>query len=167
MFPDEELRPDIHRLRSDTIERRVGLAERQKQQINQRISYSDCVVRRQLGRFVEGGMDKIVGDPAGTGARREFACRYSRRTETALQQQFLRHDDDLVSRQRWADDRVRTRHIVGETIAGRQLDAAAGLLEMRNPVSLKQYFDKRMGVERCARGGMRKPMLACLDLTEL
>src|ERR1700677_1017263 len=111
-------------------------------------------------------MDKIIGDPASAGARREFACRH-RGAEAAFQQQFLRYDDDLVSRQRRADDRVRTGYIVGETVAGRQLDAAARLLEIRNAVSLEQYFDEWVGIQLGACGGMRKSMLARLDLTQL
>src|SRR5436853_7452116 len=112
-------------------------------------------------------MDKIIGYPAGASARRELACRHLRRAEATLLQEFLRHDDDLVSRQRRADYRVRTGYIVGETIAGHQLDAAATLFEVRNPVGLKQYFDERMAARSCARGRMCKPMLARLDLTEL
>src|ERR1700733_15043089 len=105
-------------------------------------------------------MDKVIGDPAGAGARREFACRHLRQAEAALLQQFLRHDDNLVSRQRRADYRVRTGYIVGETVTGHQLDAAATLLEMRNPVRLKKYFEERMTAQVCARGSMRKPVLA-------
>src|SRR5665213_2513687 len=112
-------------------------------------------------------MDKIISDPSGSSARRESACRHLRRAEAAFQHQFLRHDDDLVSGQRRADDHVRTGYIIGEAVAGHQLDAPAILLEMRNPVSLKQYFNERMGVQFGARGSMRKPMLARLDLTEL
>src|SRR5450631_1619411 len=112
-------------------------------------------------------MDKVIGDPAGAGAGREFGCRHLRQAEAAFLQQFLRHDDDLVSCQRGANYRVRTGYIVGEAVAGHQLDAAAILLEMRNPVSLKQYFDERMGARFCARRGLRKSMLARLDLTEL
>ena len=72
-----------------------------------------------------------------------------------------------MPRQRRADNRVRTGHVVGETVAGHQLDTAASLLEMRNPVSLKQYFDERMATQFGARGSMGKPMLARLDLAEL
>ena len=105
--------------------------------------------------------------PSGAGARRQLARRHLRQAEPAFLQQFLRHDDDLVSRQRRADYRVRTGYIVGETVTRHQLDAAATLLEMRNPVGLKQYFDERMAAQFCGRSGMRKPMLARLDLTEL
>src|SRR5437588_7905424 len=112
-------------------------------------------------------MDKIIGYPAGASARRELACRHLRRAEATLLQQFLRHDDDLVSRQRRADDRVRTGYIVSEAVTWHQLDAAATLLEMRNPISLKQYLDVGMAAQSCARGGMGKPMLTRFDLTEL
>src|SRR5450631_3744696 len=112
-------------------------------------------------------MNKIVGDPAGSRARREFACRHLRQAEAAFLQQFLRHDNDLVSRQGWAEDRMRAGYIVCETVAGRQLDVATTLFEMRNPVSLEQYFDERMAAQFGARARVRQPMLARLDLTEL
>ena len=47
MFADEGLGPDVHRLGTDAIEHRVGLAQRQQQQIDQRIGDADGVVRRQ------------------------------------------------------------------------------------------------------------------------
>ena len=62
------------------------------------------------------------------------------------------------------------RRLPGVSVTGRSawyLDTAASLLEMRNPVSLKQYFDERMATQFGARGSMGKPMLARLDLAEL
>ncbi len=44
MFADEGLRPNVHRLGTDAIEHRVGLAQRQQQQIDQRIGDADGVV---------------------------------------------------------------------------------------------------------------------------
>ena len=69
MLADEGLRPDIHRLWTAAIERRVGLAKRQQQQIDQRIGDADGVVRRQFGRFAKRGMHEVMRNPAGTGAR--------------------------------------------------------------------------------------------------
>src|ERR1700693_1094368 len=112
-------------------------------------------------------MDKVIGDPAGAGARREFACGHLRQAEAAFLQQFLRHDDDLVSRQRRADYRVGTGYIVGETVTGHPLDAGAPRSERRDPVRLKFYLDERRTPRFGARGDMHKPMLAGLDLTEL
>ena len=63
MLADEELRAHIHRLGPDAIEHRVRLAQRQQQEVDQRIGDADRAVRRQLGRLVEGRMDEIMGDP--------------------------------------------------------------------------------------------------------
>jgi hypothetical protein len=62
---------------------------------------------------------------------------------------------------------MRTGYVVGETIAGHDIDAAAALFEMRYPVRLKQYLDERMLAQFGACHRMRKPMLARLDLAEL
>src|ERR1700733_1784255 len=167
MFADEEVCPQIHRLRSHTIEHCISLAKRQQQEVDQRIGDADRVVRRQPGRFVERGMHKVVGDSAGAGACREFVCRHLRRAEAAFLQQFLRYDDDLVSCKCRADDSVWAGYIVGQTVAGRQLNVAATLFEMRNPVSLKQYLDEWMAAQCGARGCVRQTMLARLDLAEL
>lgn len=56
VLADEELRAHIHRLGPDAIEHRVGFAQRQQQQVDQRIGDADRAVRRQLGRLVEGCM---------------------------------------------------------------------------------------------------------------
>ena len=61
---------------------------------------------------------------------------------------------------------MRTGYIVGETIAGHQLDASTVLLEIGNPVRLKQYLDVGMFAGSCTGHGVRDPMLADLDLTE-
>ena len=55
----------------------------------------------------------------------------------ALPQQFLWHDNDLVPRQRRANDGMRTGHIIGETITWHYLDAAAVLFEIGNSVCLE------------------------------
>src|SRR5713226_4151092 len=111
-------------------------------------------------------MHEVISDPAGAGARRKFAWRHLRQIETAFFQQILWHNDDFVPRQRWTDDRVRAGYVIGETIAGQQFDATASLLEMRNSIGLKQYFDVGMLGRFCLRNRMRKPMLARLDLAE-
>src|SRR5476651_2412513 len=108
-------------------------------------------------------MHEVIRDPAGAGARRKLACRHLRRMEPAFLQQFLWNNDDFVPRQRRTDDGMRTGDIIGETIAGHQVDVAAALLEMRNSVSLEQYLDVGMFALFCPRRGMRKPMLARLD----
>jgi hypothetical protein len=112
-------------------------------------------------------MHEVMGDPAGAGARRKFARRHLRDVETALLQQRLRHDDDLMPRQRRTDDRVRTGYIVGETIAGHQLEAPAVLLEIGSSVRLKQDLDVGMFAGFCTGYRVGDPMLAHLDLTEL
>ena len=61
---------------------------------------------------------------------------------------------------------MRTGYVVGETIAGYQLDVATVLLEIGNAVRLKQYFDVGMLARGGARSGMRDPMLTGLDLSE-
>ena len=168
MFADEGLRPHIHRLGTDAIEHRVGLAQRQQQQVDQRIGDADGVVRRQFGGLVERGMHEVVGDPAGAGARRQLAGRHLAEMEPALPQQFLRHDDDLVPRQRRADDGVRAGNVVGEAIAGLDLDVAAVLLEIGNAVGLEQDLDVGMLAGYGSRDSrVRDPVLACLDLAQL
>src|SRR6185312_17431214 len=71
-----------------------------------------------------------------------------------------------MSRQRRADDRVRAGYVVGQTVAGRQIDVTAALFEMRDAVGLEQYLDERMAAGLGARRGMRQPMLTRLDLAQ-
>ena len=167
MFADEGLGPDVHRLGTDAIEHRVGFAQRQQQQVDQRIGDARGVVGRQAVGFIEGGEHKVVRDPAGAVARRKLARRHFRRVKTAFAQQFLRDDDDLVPRQGRADDRMRAGYVVGETIARHDVDAAAGLLEMRNPVGLEQDLDEGVLAQFRPGSRMRNAMLARLDLAQL
>ena len=62
---------------------------------------------------------------------------------------------------------MRTGYVVGEAIAGHDVDAAAGLFEMRNPVGLEQDLDEGMLAQFRAGSRVRNPMLARLDLAEL
>ena len=144
MFADERLSPNVHRLRTDAIEHRVGLAQRQQQQIDQRIGNADGVVGRQPVRFVKRGVHEVVGDAAGAVTRGELAWQHLRRAEAAFVKQFLWDDHDLMPGQRRADDRVRTGDVVGEAIAGHDVDATAALFEVRDAVGLEQYLDVGM-----------------------
>ena len=120
-----------------------------------------------LGRLVEGRMHEVMRDPAGSGQRRQLACRHFAKMEPALAQQFLRHDHDLMPCQRRADDRVRRGNVIGETIARLHLDLAAVLLEVRNAVGLEQDLDVGMFAVVARRGRVRDPVLARLDLAQL
>src|ERR1700712_1871920 len=109
-------------------------------------------------------MHEVVSDAPGAGARRKFACRHLRQTKSALVQQFLWHDDDLVPRQRRAHDRVRTRDIVDETVSGHNANASPVLLEIRASMRLKQNFYVGMLARTLSR--LCDAMLARLDLTQ-
>jgi hypothetical protein len=61
----------------------------------------------------------------------------------------------------WAPD------IVGEAIAGQDLDAAAVLLEIGNAVGLEQDLDEWVFARSRPRDRMGNPMLADLDLAKL
>ena len=167
MLANEGLRPQMQHRRTAAVEHRANFAKRQQQEIDQRVGDAVCGVWQQLRSFPECGMDKVMGDPAGAGARRKFESRHLRRLEAAFVQQFRRHDDDFVPRQRWADDGMRTGYIIGQTIAGLELDAAATLFEMRNAVGLKQDLDVGMLARLDPRNRQGDPMLASLDLTDL
>src|SRR5206468_6976103 len=80
--------------------------------------------------------------------------------------QFLWDDHDLVPGQRGADDRVRTGDVIGEAVAGHDVDATAVLFEMRDAVGLEQYLDVGMFAQFCARDRVRDAMLARFDLAE-
>jgi len=167
VLADEDLGADVHRLGSDAIEHRVRLAKRQQQEIDQRIGDADGAVRRQFCRFVERRMCEVMGDPPRSRARRQLAGRHLVQPEAPLLQQFLGHDDDLVPRQPRADDGMWTADVVGEAIAGHQLDVAALLLEIGDAMSLEQDLDIRMFARPRARHGKGDPVLARLDLAEL
>jgi len=78
----------INNCDTDAIEHRVGLTQRQQQEIDQRISDADGVVGRQFVRFVERGVHEVVGDAASTGTRGELARQHLRRAEAAFVKQF-------------------------------------------------------------------------------
>ena len=61
---------------------------------------------------------------------------------------------------------MRTGNVVGEAIAGLDLDLTAILLEIRNPVGLEQDLNVRVFAGVACRGGVSDSMLACLDLTQ-
>ena len=130
-------------------------------------SDADGVVGRQPVRFVKRGVHEVVGDAAGTVTRGELARQHLRRAEAAFVKQFLWDDHDLVPGQRGADDRVRTGDVIGEAIAGHDVDATAALFEMRDAVGLEQYLDVGMFAQFCAGDRVRDAMLARLDLTQL
>src|SRR5262245_50557453 len=144
MLADERLGANIHRLGAAPIERRICLAQRQQQKVDQRISDDGGVVRRKFRSLVKRGMHEVVGDSAGPGARRKFARRHSLHMEAAFPQQFLWHDDDVVPRQRWTDDRMRTRYVIGKAITRLELDAPPLLLEVRSSFRLEMYLDVGM-----------------------
>src|SRR5258708_1740230 len=58
-------------------------------------------------------------------------------------------------------------NVIGQTITGHQLDAAAILLEMRNAVGLEQYLDEGVLARVQPRSGMRNPVLTEFDLADL
>jgi hypothetical protein len=72
-----------------------------------------------------------------------------------------------MARQRRADNRVRRRDIVSEAVAGLDLNLAAVLFEIGNPVSLEQNLDVGVLAGMARRLGVRDPVLACFDLTQL
>jgi hypothetical protein len=150
MFADEGLGPNVHRFGTDAIEHRVGLAQRQQQQIDERISDANSVVGRESFRFVKRGVHEVVGDSAGAVARGELARQHLRCAEAAFVKQFLWHNHDLVPGQRGADDRVRTGNVIGEAVARHDVDATAALFEMRDAVGLEQYLDVGMLAQFCA-----------------
>ena len=86
-------------------------------------------------------MHEIMRDAAGAGARGQLAGGYSFGVESALAQECLWHDNDLMPRQRRADDRMRTGDIVGKTIARRHFNAAAVLLEIGDAAGLEQDLE--------------------------
>src|ERR1700735_2217280 len=109
-------------------------------------------------------MHEIMRNTAGACQSRQLAGRHLAKVEPAFPQQLLRHNDDLVPRQRGADDGVRTGNVVGETIAGLDLDLTAILLEIRDPVGLEKNLDVRVFAGVACRRRVSDPMLAFLGL---
>src|SRR5579859_1043899 len=87
--------------------------------------------------------------------------------KTAFLQQFSGYDYHVVTRQRRADDGMRTRDVISETISGHQVKVAAILFEMGNTVGLEQDLYEGVLACPCARNRMGDPVLANLDLAEL
>jgi hypothetical protein len=161
------MRPHIHRLGTGTIESAVRFAQRQEQEIDQRIGDADRAVGREPGRLVERRMHEIMRDPAGAIPRRKLARVHLVDMEPAFTQQFLRHDYHFMPRQRRADDRMRAGDVIGEAIARLDLDLAAILFEIGNAVGLEQDLDVGVLAAVAAGNRMRDPMLARLDLAQL
>jgi len=163
---DEGLRPDIHRLGPDPAEGRIRLAQRQQQEIDQRLGDAGGAVGREFRRLVERRMHEVMGYAPRAVARRQLAGRHPLRMEAALAQELLRHDDDLMARESGAHDRMRTGDVVGKTIARHHLDATSVLLEIGHAVGLEDDLDVGMLAGPDPPVGMRDAVLTDLDLAE-
>ena len=62
---------------------------------------------------------------------------------------------------------MRTGDVIGEAIAGHDVDATAALFEMGDAESLEQNLDLGMFAQFCAGDRVGDAMLARLDLTQL
>lgn len=166
MLANEGLRPDVNGLGPRTVQHPIGFPQWQQQQIDERFSDAGRRVGRQPSRLVKSGMRHVMRDPARSAARRQFVRGHFFGPEAALLQQLLRHDNDIVARQRGADDRVRRRDIIGKTVARPDLDLPAILLEIGDAIGLEQDLDVGMCRISRSRIGMCDAVLAGLDLAE-
>ena len=82
---------------------------------------------------------------------------------TALLQQILGNDHNLIPGQRRAGDHMRPRHVIGKAIARRKTDPVAVLFKQKRPMGLEQEFHNIVRRKTSPCGRERPAMEADFD----